>query len=66
MILLRHATALTLAASGLALSGPREASHTRGCIRMAASRPSISSRWWTIALHHRSLMLLFSSTPSGP
>ena len=30
MILLRHATALTLAASGLALSGPREASHTRG------------------------------------
>ncbi len=43
-----------------------EASHTRGCIRIAASIPSMSSRAWTIARHHRSLTLRFSSTPRGP
>ena len=42
------------------------ASHTRGCIRIAASSPSMSSRARTIAFHQRSLMRFFSSTPSGP
>ncbi len=43
-----------------------DASHTLGCMRMAASSPSMSSRWWTIALHQRSFTLRLSSTPRGP
>ena len=43
-----------------------EASQTRGCMRIAASRPTMSSRSWTIERHHARLTLFFSSTPSGP
>ena len=43
-----------------------DASHTLGCIRMAASSPSMSSRSCTSERHQRSLMFFFSSTPSGP
>ena len=43
-----------------------DASHTRGCIRIAASSPSMSSRAWTIARHQRSFTFFLSSTPSGP
>jgi len=42
------------------------ASQTRGCIRIAASSPSMSSRERTIEFHQRSLMFRFSSTPNGP
>ncbi len=42
------------------------ASQTRGCMRMAASSPSTSSRMRTMAFHHWSLRFFFSSTPSGP
>ena len=43
-----------------------EASHTRGCIRMAASRPTMLSCSWVICFHQKRWMLFFSSTPSGP
>ena len=43
-----------------------EASHTRGAMRMAASRPTMSSRSCTIARHHASIRLRFMRTPSGP
>jgi len=43
-----------------------EASHTFGCMRIAASSPSMSSRRWTIERHHASLTFRLSSTPSGP
>jgi hypothetical protein len=43
-----------------------DASHTLGCIRIAASSPSTSSRSRTIAFHQRALTLFLSSTPSGP
>ena len=43
-----------------------EASQTWGCIRIAASSPSMSSRAWTMARHQRSLTFFLSSTPSGP
>jgi len=42
------------------------ASHTRGCIRMAESSPSMSSRERTIACHQRSCRLRLSSIPRGP
>ncbi len=43
-----------------------DASQTFGCMRIAASSPSMSSREWTMAAHQRSRMFLFSSTPRGP
>ena len=43
-----------------------EASQTLGCIRIAASRPSMSSRSCTIDRHQRSLRFFLSSTPRGP
>jgi hypothetical protein len=43
-----------------------EASQTRGCMRMEASSPSTSSRWWTIRDHQRSFTFRFSSIPRGP
>ena len=39
------------------------ASHVRGCIRIAASSATMSSRPNTIAFHHSLLTLVFSSTP---
>ena len=39
---------------------------TRRFIRMAASRPSMSSRSCTTFFHQARLTLFFSSTPSGP
>ena len=42
------------------------ASQVRGCMRIAASSPTTSSRNRTMELHHRSLRLRLSSTPSGP
>jgi hypothetical protein len=43
-----------------------EATHTSGFMMIAASRPTMSARSWTIARHHAFLTLRFSSTPSGP
>ena len=43
-----------------------EARHTIGCIKMAPSMPTMSSRSRTIAFHQASLTLRLSSTPSGP
>ena len=43
-----------------------DASHTRGCIRIEASRPTVSLRPVTTAFHHASLTLRFNSTPTGP
>ena len=43
-----------------------DASQTAGGDRIAASRPTTSSRYWTIARHHASFTLRRSSTPSGP
>jgi len=43
-----------------------DASQTLGCIRIAASSPSMSSRSCTMERHQRSLMFFLSSTPSGP
>jgi hypothetical protein len=40
-----------------------EASHVRGCIRIAASRATMSSRLKTIERHHSLLTLVFSRTP---
>ena len=40
-----------------------EASHVRGCMMIAASRATMSSRSRTIARHHSFLTLFFSSTP---
>ena len=40
-----------------------EASHVRGCIRIAASRATMSSRSCRFARHHSALTLFFSSTP---
>ena len=42
------------------------ASHTFADMMIAASRPTMSSRSWTIARHHARFTLFFSSTPSGP
>src|SRR4051812_14348168 len=42
-----------------------EASHTRGCIKIAASRPSTSSRS-VMAFHQSSFTFLLSSIPKGP
>ena len=42
------------------------ASHTFGAMRMAESRPTMSSRSCTIVRHHASFTLRLSSTPSGP
>ena len=53
-------------ANGLADLTCPLASHTRGCIRIAASSPSMSSRMRTIAFHQRSFRFFLSSTPSGP
>ena len=43
-----------------------EASQIAGGERIAASRPTTSSRCWTIARHHASFTLRSSRTPSGP
>ena len=43
-----------------------EAAHTAGGDRMAASRPTTSSRRWTIASHQAFLTLRSRLTPSGP
>ena len=43
-----------------------DVTHTWGCIRIPASRPTMSSRSWTIARHQARLTLFLSSTPSGP
>ena len=40
-----------------------EASHVRGCIRIAASRATMSSRSCTFARHHSALTLFLSRTP---
>ena len=42
------------------------ARQTSGCMMIDASRPTMSSRWCTIVLHHSFIKLRFSSTPSGP
>ena len=42
------------------------ACQTSGARITAESRPTMSSRSWTIARHHWRLMLFLSSTPSGP
>ncbi len=42
------------------------ASHTSRARITLESRPTMSSRPWTIAFHHWRLRLFFSSTPSGP
>ena len=43
-----------------------EVTQTWGCMRIPASRPTMSSRSWTIARHQARLTLFLSSTPSGP
>src|SRR5262249_49919585 len=43
-----------------------DASHTRGCMMIAASSPTTSSRRVTTARHQASFTLRLSSTPSGP
>ena len=43
-----------------------EAFQMAGCMMMEASSPSTSSRSRTMNRHQRSLMLRFSSQPSGP
>ena len=43
-----------------------DVTQTCGCMRIPASRPTMSSRSWTIARHQARLTLFFSSTPSGP
>ncbi len=43
-----------------------DVTQTWGCMRIPASRPTMSSRSWTIARHQARLTLFFSSTPSGP
>ena len=40
--------------------------HTLGCIRIEASRPTVSLRPVTTVRHHASLTLRLSSTPTGP
>ena len=42
------------------------ASQTLGAMRIAASRPTTSSRIWTMERHQASLTLRLSSTPRGP
>ena len=42
------------------------ASHVWRGRMIEESRPTTSSRCWTIAFHHWRLMFSFSSTPSGP
>ena len=42
------------------------ATQARGFIRMAASKPTISSRSRILVRHQARLMLFFSSTPKGP
>jgi hypothetical protein len=58
---LRHSTS-----GSVKFSTCPEASQTFGCMRMAASRPTMSSRSWTMARHHARFTLFLSSTPSGP
>ena len=43
-----------------------DASHTAGGERMAASRPTTSSRRWTMASHQAFLTLRSRLTPRGP
>ena len=43
-----------------------DASHTLGAMRIAASRPTMSSRSCTMARHQASMTLRLSSTPKGP
>ncbi len=43
-----------------------EASHTRGCIMMAASSPTMFEFSCVICRHQNSWMRFFSSTPMGP
>src|SRR3989344_3664295 len=43
-----------------------DASQILGLMRIAASRPTMSSRPCTYLFHHERLMLFFSSTPRGP
>ena len=43
-----------------------EVTQTWGAMMMPASRPTMSSRSWTMARHHARLTLFFSSTPSWP
>ena len=58
---LRHSTS-----GSVKFSTCPDASQTRGCMRMAPSSPTTSSRSWTIVRHQASLTLRLSSTPSGP
>ena len=43
-----------------------EAFQTSECIMIEASRPTMSSRLWTITRHQSFIRLRFSSTPIGP